>query len=193
MLAKRLFVYFFMFFSLCLVCYLFYAEDIKNRLPTAIPKKYVATKFGAKYDNNFVIKLSKKMKLLHFFNPECPCSKFNIKHIKNLATQYQQQVEFVAYSSSKDFPKDYPIPILHDKNGKMAALYGVYSTPQAVLLHTNGKMLYRGNDNVSRYCGSKNTEYVAIAIEKELKNQSSPSTMLLASKPYGCPIDLPEK
>lgn len=164
---------------------LFYQEQIKTLLPAETPIGYVPTVYGQVFD----IKASKKLKLIHFFNPDCPCSKFNTKHIKYLAEKYKDQVEFVAYSS-KDIPKDYPIKVLKDANGAVAQKLGVYSTPQAVLLDAAGTLLYRGNYNKSRYCSNKSSEYVDVAIENALNKNISSSLMQTAGKPYGCPIKL---
>ncbi len=190
MTIKHIIVIIFICFSLFSVGFLFYNEDIKNSLPTAKPTNYKPTQFGVKYDSSFAIKSNKKMKLLHFFNPECPCSKFNVKHIQKLASQYATKVEFVAYSNQKLTDKNYPIAIKFDENGKMAKLYGVYSTPQAVLLDSSGRIIYRGNYNKSRFCGSKNSEFVRIAIEKELKKETNIELMQKSGLPYGCALKL---
>ena len=175
-------------FILCLtfgvVIYTFYNEDIKNSLPTKLPVNYVATKYG----QSFNITSTKKLKLIHFFNPDCPCSKFNTKHIEQLYNLYKNEVEFIAYSTKK-ITYSYPIPDSIDVDGKMAKLLGVYSTPQAVLLDNNGKLIYRGNYNKSRFCSNKSSEYVKNAIEKALQKQIDPSIMELSGKPYGCSIN----
>ena len=34
--------------------------------------------------------------LLHFFNPDCPCSRFNVDHVRDLQARFGRQVTFVA-------------------------------------------------------------------------------------------------
>ena len=34
--------------------------------------------------------------LLHFFNPNCPCSRFNLDHVRSLVQKHRGAVEFVA-------------------------------------------------------------------------------------------------
>jgi hypothetical protein len=34
--------------------------------------------------------------LLHFFNRACPCSRFNVDHVRELHARYRGQVLFVA-------------------------------------------------------------------------------------------------
>jgi thioredoxin-related protein len=178
---KKISVYLLLISILIAVGYLFYQEDIKNSLPTEVPKNYVSTSYGQKFD----IRSTKKLTLMHFFDPDCPCSKFNTKNIENLKNLYGEDIEFSAYSNSY-IPENYPIKVNIDFDGKMAKLLGVYSTPQAVLLDDNGVLIYRGNYNKSRYCTNKNTQFVALAIESALKNQNTFSLMQNAGRPYGC-------
>ena len=42
----------------------------------------------------------------------------------------------------------------------------MYSTPQAVIADREGRLAYRGNYNVSRYCTDPKTPFVRIALEK---------------------------
>lgn len=174
----------FLIFSSVSVIYLFYKEQVRSFLPTSVPSNYLPTSVG----QGLGITSLKKLTLIHFFNPECPCSKFNTKHIQYLAAQYSKHVEFLAYSTSGSLPTNYPIEVRLDADDKMAKQLGVYSTPQAVLLDAEGKLLYRGNYNKSRYCSNRNSEYVVQAIESALHKKSTIAIMQISGLPYGCEI-----
>src|SRR5262245_2467514 len=40
--------------------------------------------------------------LLHFFNPSCPCSRFNLDHVRALRKAFGDRVEFVAVLQGTD-------------------------------------------------------------------------------------------
>ena len=113
---------------------------------------------------------------LHFFNPDCPCTRFNAEHVRALRLQFAGKVHFVAVmqifddqdaarrreglaSAARLLGPEMETCI--DDGGKIAAACGVYSTPQAVIL-TPGPartLRFRGNYNVSRYCADPRTEF----------------------------------
>ena len=83
----------------------FWYTDWVYRLPTPVPENYQAVTTGTNI--NLPLKLNSnnsKPVFLHFFNPVCPCSKFNIAHFKSLVKQYQHEVNFaVVVMSTKDY------------------------------------------------------------------------------------------
>lgn len=166
------------------VLYMFYQAEIKDSLPTPIPSGFVKKEFGIKLSDT----TNKKLKLIHFFNPNCPCSRFNLKHLEKIVNKYTSDIEILAYSTDSSTSIDFPINIIYDKNGEMAKHYGVYSTPQAVLLNQHGKLIFRGNYNKSRFCGNSKSEFVVQAIENALKQKNTFEIMQKSGKPYGCSI-----
>jgi len=180
------------------VAALFWYNDWVYRLPTPIPKDYRQVKQGT------TIALASPLRayhtkplFLHFFNPECPCSRFNMTHFKSLVKQYGNQVKFViVVVSSKKFTVaavkdkyDLDLPVLFDQ-AELAKSCGVYSTPQAVLLDNQHRLVYRGNYNSSRYCTDEKTSYAKIALAGFLREQAhfSPVTNPLALRAYGCSL-----
>lgn len=171
------------FCSFLLLINMFYKETIKNNLPTPIPKNYKRVLDTPDFDLE-IFKASNKIKVLHFFNPDCPCSKFNYKHIQSLYKKYKNEVEFVAFST-KNCDNPFEFLMLHDSLNFNAKKYGVYSTPQAVVVDKDGKIIYNGNYNKSRFCSNKNTNFVEQILENKLNNKKS---KLVVSSPYGCSI-----
>jgi len=174
---------------------LFWYNEWVYHLPTPIPENYKPV------DQGKLIKLSgiseadhSKPLFLHFFNPDCPCSRFNIANFKSLVKRYGQQVNFVIvvmnnklYTAKAIQDKfDLDLPVLFDSS--IAASCGVYSTPQAVLLDADHKLYYRGNYNSSRYCTDEKTSYAKIAIAGLLHDHQKIIFNQLALRAYGCQL-----
>jgi thiol-disulfide isomerase/thioredoxin len=179
---------------------LFWYNELVYHLPTPIPSNYKPV------NNGTVINLSSSLNtdrgkplFLHFFNPDCPCSRFNMAQFKALVKQYGGQVKFVvvvmnnkAYTAKAIQDKfDLDIPVLFDAS--LAAACGVYSTPQAVLLDPQRTLYYRGNYNQSRYCTDEKTSYAKIALVGLLHDHAKLVFSQLALKAYGCSLPNCEK
>ncbi|HEX2787665.1 MAG TPA: redoxin domain-containing protein [Ignavibacteria bacterium] len=194
-------------FSLTLILgtisYLFWQNELKYTLPTPVPEGYHEVKPGefislsqVKNVSYNLEELSKEDKpvFVHFFNPDCPCSKFNIPEFRTLAKQYKDKIKFVAVALTdenytvEDIQDDLNlnIPVFFDE--QLAEMCGVYSTPQAVIIDKNHKLYYRGNYNRSRYCTDKNTNFALMAIDSVLNNTPNPVFSEAALKSYGCEI-----
>lgn len=130
---------------------LFWYNEMVHHLPTLVPENYKPVPTGT------VIKLSKALEadhskplFFHFFNPNCPCSRFNISNFKLLVKQYSSQVNFVIivmnnkFYTAKEIQSkfDLNVPVLFDAS--IAASCGVYSTPPAVLLDMQHHLYYKG-------------------------------------------------
>ncbi|MFD1257062.1 thioredoxin fold domain-containing protein [Mucilaginibacter terrae] len=173
---------------------LFWYNQYRYSLPTPLPAKYkvVATGTAIRLPHS-INKQQSKPVFLHFFNPDCPCSRFNVNHVKALVKQYGQQVSFVVILvaaknyTAKQIQDKYKlnIPVLQD--AALAAACGVYSTPQAVILTNTKQLFFRGNYNSSRYCTNKTSEYARQALNNLLHNlpaMHNPS----ATRAYGCSL-----
>ena len=174
---------------------LFWHNDWVYNLPTPVPAHYQAVGQGQ------YINLPKEVRaepnkpvFLHFFNPSCPCSRFNIPHFKSLVAQYGSSMSFaIVVQSYKKYSVEeiqqkfgLDIPVLSDTS--IAAACGVYSTPQAVIIDTSRHLFYRGNYNKTRYCADKKTEYARIAIDELLRGNMHASFDPLATKAFGCQL-----
>jgi hypothetical protein len=173
----------------------FWYNQLIYILPTPVPEGYHGVK------NGHVITIGKELKFnnnkpvfLHFFNPDCPCSRFNISHFKSLVKTYGANVNFAIvlmtdkpYTASemrKRFNID--VPVIRDSS--LALATGVYSTPQAVILQGNRKLYYRGNYNKTRYCTDEKTSYAKIALDNLLADHKSFQFDRLALQAYGCTL-----
>ena len=175
---------------------LFWYSEWRYSLPTPVPAQYHAVNKGAHIDIAAKFNSQKnKPVFLHFFNPDCPCSRFNMPHFKELVTTYADKISFAVIVMTKD--KDYTeasirekygltVPVLFDSS--LAAACGVYSTPQAVLINTDQALYYRGNYNRSRYCSDKKSNYAQMAIDSLLANRQQPFFNRYALTAYGCSL-----
>jgi len=176
---------------------LFWQQELQYTRPTPVPADYVAVLPGER-----VVPVAagavRKPVLLHFFNPDCPCSRFNLKHVKLLAKCYAGALTFLAVvpehfaAQTGEIRRRYdlPMPVVADGREQLARACGVYATPQAALVDTGGKLYYRGNYNKSRYCTTPHSNYAQMAIDSLLAGTPSPTFSDLATTAYGC--ELPE-
>jgi len=174
---------------------LFWRNDWVYNLPTPVPANYKMVNAGTPVSLPSSLETDNKKPLfLHFFNPACPCSRFNMTHFKSLVKQFGSDVDFkiVVLSNknytAKDIQDKFGIDVPVSFDTTVAASCGVYSTPQAVLIDTNQQLYYRGNYNRSRYCSDKKTEYARIALETFLHNRAAIVFDQYALKAYGCQL-----
>ena len=178
----------------CIIVVFWYNEWIYN-LPTPLPKNYTAVATGS------VLQLpgirddaGHKPLFLHFFNPDCPCSKFNLEHVKKLIKEYGRDASFkLVLVTAKNYSAEeiqqrfnISVPVIRDSG--LSARCGVYSTPQAVIIDADQKLYYRGNYNRSRYCVDKSSNYAQLALESLLKKNYTVKFDPLAVKAYGCQL-----
>jgi hypothetical protein len=174
------------------ITFLFWRNEWIYNLPTPVPKNYRPVDLGTVIDLPVRLKPGPKPMFLHFFNPDCPCSRFNMQHFKTLVSLYGDQADFaIVVLSTKGYSEaevqrkyDLPIPVLFDSS--VAVRCGVYSTPQAVLLDPARKLYYRGNYNRSRYCTDINSNYAQQALEGLLGRRAVLHFDPVALTAYGC-------
>lgn len=174
---------------------LFWYNEWRYHLPTPIPEGYVPVKPGTNVKLAGTLDADRSQPLfLHFFNPDCPCSRFNIANFKALYKQYGRQAKFVIvvlnnshYTAGQIQGKfGLNLPVLFDAS--LAKACGVYSTPQAALLDNNHNLYYRGNYNRSRYCTDEKTSYAKFALEGLLHEHRQLSFDPMALRAYGCSL-----
>ncbi len=193
---RKLLAFSILVFSLSSIFSIFWYNDWVYNLPTPVPVDYCEIKPGSYIDLQERVKIdNKKPFFIHFFNPDCPCSRFNIPHFKSLVKKYGNKISFVVVVITNNMQYSAElineryglnVPVLFDKT--LANSCGVYSTPQAVLIDSNNILFYRGNYNKSRYCTDIKSNYAQMAIDSLLSNQRQPVFTQLALKAYGCQL-----
>ncbi len=178
--------------------YIFYLEEYQYTRPTPIPENYQEVNIGDSVSINELAGFKDKGLFIHFFNNDCPCSRFNIDEFKQMVLKYNKEIRFVAVIQGenqeedeiKTFKEKYDlgIPTLYDEGGKLAYQLGIISTPQAVIIDKTQKVYYKGNYNRARFCTAKNTQFADMALKSFLDHKPPPRLSLLASVPYGCAL-----
>lgn len=194
-MKKRVAIYCWLVVLFTGIAGLFWYNDWIYQLPTPVPENYQAVKNGEQISLPPQLKVDRtKPVFLHFFNPDCPCSKFNISHFKSLVAENRMEVNFVVVVMNND---RYTAAEIQDKFGinipvsfdtSLATACGVYSTPQAAILKKDLTLHYRGNYNKSRYCTDKKTNYAQMALNALLKNSVDVSFDRYALTAYGCEL-----
>jgi hypothetical protein len=174
---------------------IFWYNDWRYNLPTPVPANYISVNMGTPMHLPEKVQFNRSRPLfLHFFNPLCPCSRFNMPHFKSLVQLYSKDVDFgiVVMSSRNYTPKDIQekydlvLPVYFDT--AIAVSCGVYSTPQAVIIGQDQKLFYRGNYNKTRYCADKDTEFARMALDSLVQGHLVQQFNPLAVKAYGCSL-----
>lgn len=177
------------------IAFIFWRHEYQFNLPTPKPKNVKLVEKGDLVSLDFID--NKRASYIHFYNYDCPCSRFNIKEFQSLVHEYKGEVDFYAIIESeglsqddiKDFQTKYDlgIPVIQDKNGKIASQLGIYSTPQVVILNSD-TVYYKGNYNKARFCLTKNTKFAEIALHSLVNKQPLPVFPAVAAIPYGCSL-----
>jgi len=176
---------------------IFWQEHARFQVPTQVPEQHQFVPVGNQPElGQWEISTEKNLTLLHFYNPDCPCSRFNRDHLEDLISRYQAEVQFIVVVQDEE--KALPDAFRHaqpvyDAEGKIADLCGVYSTPQAIILDQEGEIIYRGNYNRARYCSTRDTWFTEMVIKAKLAGQPVPVLSDLAYQAYGCNLPSDEE
>lgn len=195
MLYRKVFILFWLIGISAGIGYLFWEQEVKYTRPTPVPANYSPPLFNTKIDLPEGFYIEDKPLFVHFFNPDCPCSRFNIRHFNSLVKRNKDRVNFkVVIPSQASLLKarnliEGGIDILIDNQEVYAVAFGVYSTPQAAILDETGTLYYRGNYNRARYCTLKNSNYAEIALNELLAGNPLPDFGSFATVAYGCELN----
>ncbi|MGB3586522.1 MAG: redoxin domain-containing protein [Tunicatimonas sp.] len=167
---------------------IFWDQQIRYLKPTVKPKSHTTVIPGTQITLSFLREDTKPI-FLHFYNPDCPCSKFNQDHFRQLVRRYKGQVNFytiVPNNTEEPLSQELNIPIISDSDGVIADACGIYATPQAVILTAKGTLYYQGNYNKARYCTTRSTRFAELALQSAITEQPLPLAVQRAGLPYGC-------
>lgn len=184
--------------SVGIMGWVFWNQELQYATPTPVPVNFVDVKTGSKIDiENSIPAITNKPTLLHFFNFDCPCSRFNMKDFESTAHHFKNDVTCIVVIQSDDahdierFKKKYGLDVqtILDADGKISDKCGIYATPQGVLLKEDFTLYFKGNYNTARYCTNKDTKFIEMAITHMLKNEPLPlSLQNILTEPYGCSL-----
>jgi len=177
--------------------WIFWEQEAKYVLPTPVPPDFKEVKLGERIDLSTFHISAGRVAMLHFFNPDCPCSRFNMMEFERIASKYRDRADVYVVLQSSDngdaetfrTKYDLNLPILLDNNGAISDRCGIYSTPQSVVLDKASKLYFKGNYNAARYCTRKETSFAEIAMDHLLKDEALPLWVTTElALPYGCTL-----
>lgn len=177
----------------------FWHDDLRYSLPTPEPRGLAIVPLGSRLDLPATLPAHigrGRPVLLHFFNAECPCSRFNLDHLRTLLRDHREAVDFVAVlqadspaAAAAGFPAaELGMPAVFDPDGRIAAACGVYSTPQAVVIAGDGTLWFRGNYNLSRFCTDRASAFADQALVALRDGTALPPMPDVATTAYGCEL-----
>src|SRR5688500_1934711 len=110
------------------IAFIFWYQELQYLLPTPVPKNYqvVLPNQIIEFDSALIPKQYAKPKLLHFFSPDCPCSRFNLKHFLSLNRKFSKEIDFYVVITKREditsaqYMTERKIPIIVDKDEKLA-------------------------------------------------------------------------
>ena len=131
-----------------------------------------------------------KIRVVHFWNPDCYCNRFNREHFNQIKEQYEQKgVEFylavtkLHKSDTVLIAKNFgAIPIL--ELGEAARL--IPSTPSAAILKPGFGLTYFGPYSEGVMCSAQSGSFVETTLDATLEGYPGKQTNLLAC---GCYCD----
>jgi hypothetical protein len=178
------------------IALIFWYQEAQYLLPTPVPANYKAVLPNevVRFDTALLPRQYAKPRLLHFFSPDCPCSRFNLKHFLSLNRKYADRVDFYVVVAKSDqvtsaqYMVERKVPVVVDEGEKLAKACGVYATPQATLIQTDNTLYFRGNYNRSRFCTDKNSNFVQMALDSLIALKAPPHFSELATQSFGCSI-----
>jgi len=174
---------------------IFWYQEMKYRLPTPVPVNFKKVPILSKV--TFRTEAWEGPSFLHFYNPDCPCSRFNANHVNKLIREHGDSIEFVivvpAFADLAEAKSKFgeSLNFVVDSEKSIANACGVYSTPQAVILTEDNILYFRGNYNKSRYCTNQASNYAELALLSFIHHQPPPVLELSANLSYGC--ELPDQ
>lgn len=133
--------------------------------------------------------------MVHFWDPECSCNRFNEPHVKELIEKYSQQnIQFVIVArvaevvqtsevlarAKKTFNHPAVIKII---SGQDLQLDAMPSTPAVAVMNGKQNLVYFGPYSVGAVCNVKNGAFVEKTLEQMSEGQVKKQLNVLAS---GC-------
>lgn len=179
------------------IVFIFWKQEMKYALPAKVPDQYLPVLPGQKVDLPSSLRQGSAY-FFHFYNPDCPCSRFNAQHIQSLIRNYGDSIRFtivIPDASALDLAKEElgaDLNFISDTDHTIAKACGVYSTPQAAIIDREGKLFYRGNYNRARYCTTRASNFAELSLIALINKQPAQVFGLAATQAYGCELHDPE-
>lgn len=122
--------------------------------------------------------VSNQIILVHFWNPDCACNRWNEAHVKEIVTKYQRKgvviVTVTQPNSSADLSQlaelasdKFSTPVIVDTQNALSDHYAPDATPAAAVIKS-GNLAYYGPYSTGAMCGNKNGAFVERTLDSLL-------------------------
>ena len=116
-----------------------------------------------------------KATVINFWRPDCPCNRYNERHLRELVKTFQPQgVRFISVTSQENIKfsrqknkalKRLATPLLVDKFNRLNIHFKHSAAPAVAIFDRHGKMIYFGPYSIGATCFSSKDGWV----ERQLK------------------------
>ncbi|MBD3670208.1 MAG: hypothetical protein HUJ29_05480 [Gammaproteobacteria bacterium] len=132
--------------------------------------------------------------VVHFWNPDCYCNRFNATHLSQIMEEYRDQgVAFYLATANPELSKteqraiqrefgDVPVLRLNPDGLKQM----IPSSPSAAVIDPNGGITYFGPYSEGAMCSRQSGSFVETVLNKTLQGNSNAQLNTLA---FGCYCD----
>ena len=132
--------------------------------------------------------------VFNFWDPDCPCTRFNEAHVRDIMNAYQQQgIRFVIvprYENETDKErtlllarKTFGANALVTTDDQMTLQQAVPSSPAVAVTDASGRLAYFGPYSVGAFCGPTGGAFVEKTLDSLLLN-TNPRTLNTVA--FGC-------
>lgn len=133
------------------------------------------------------VDLTSGVVLVNFWREGCPCSRFVEPEFRAIASEFKSRglriITVIDGSSEAWRGRGLPGAFVENE-GEIAKQFGVWAAPAAAVV-AEGRVVYVGAYNVSRYCDNASTAFARKAVEESLAGRKP----AVASTPFfGCAL-----
>lgn len=165
-----------------------YTLHLRYATPVTAPAGMKALPEGVEvpFDRLGDVDLRSGVVLVNFWREGCPCSRFAEGEFAQIAREFLALRHVTVVDGSLEAWQDRGLPGTSVANGgQIAKRFGVWAAPAAAVV-ANGRVVYVGAYNVSRYCANAETAFARKAVSAALKGE----TPKVRSTPFfGCALD----
>ena len=132
--------------------------------------------------------------VVHFWNPDCGCNKFNNPHVRDIVDEYRDKgIRFLTVVRAQpgqdtqallaEAEALFHAPAVLESSLKLAATSAPSATPAAAVINNQGQLAYFGPYSDSAFCGANGSSFVEKTLDKLLAGNTPESVNTLA---FGC-------
>ena len=182
-----------------LMGWLFWQEVYRHALPLAAPLDFQAVPRGSciPLDELTPFQEKEQAMFVHFFDPNCPASRFTLPHFQQIVQQYHTRIAFVVIipadiSPAQVFPLlGHQMIVIQDTDQQWQKACGVYASPQAALISDTGSLYFRGNYSQTQLCTLVGENYAILSLDRLLSDKPAIDWGYQAHVPRGCQFTAP--